>query len=72
MAYTQTHDKAAIGTTGRFATTMNSLRVRMGRYRVYRRTLNELERLSDRDLADLGLTRSMIGSVAADAAYGIR
>lgn len=35
---------------------------------VYRRTLNELRMLSDRDLQDLGLHRSMIREVALDAA----
>ena len=33
--------------------------------RNYHRTLNELERLSDRDLSDIGLTRSDIEAVAA-------
>ncbi|WP_099827591.1 DUF1127 domain-containing protein [Oceaniglobus indicus] len=70
MAYTATHQTATRGNTGRFAATMNSLRVRLAQYRVYRRTLNELERLSDRDLADLGISRSMITTVSADAAYG--
>ncbi|MEJ6401477.1 DUF1127 domain-containing protein [Yoonia sp. 2307UL14-13] len=36
----------------------------------YRTTFNELAALSDRDLADLGLHRSMIKAVAYKAAYG--
>jgi uncharacterized protein YjiS (DUF1127 family) len=40
------------------------------RNRVYRQTLNELKSLSNRDLADLGIARSMIGAVAMEAAYG--
>ena len=40
------------------------------RRRVYVQTVAELEALSDRDLADLGLHRSMISAVAKDAAYG--
>ena len=40
------------------------------RRRVYIQTLTELNALSDRDLADLGLHRSMISAVAKDAAYG--
>ena len=36
----------------------------------YRATFNELNVLSDRDLADLGLHRSMIKAVAHEAAYG--
>ncbi|MGZ9810502.1 DUF1127 domain-containing protein [Pseudoroseicyclus sp. H15] len=38
--------------------------------RVYRNTVKELNTLNDRDLADLGLHRSMIKSVARAAAYG--
>ncbi|MGR3497475.1 MAG: DUF1127 domain-containing protein [Limimaricola soesokkakensis] len=38
------------------------------RWRVYRRTVSELSRLSDRDLADLGFARSQIREIARDAA----
>ena len=40
------------------------------RRKVYRTTLAELDSLSNRDLADLGLSRSMLKSVALEAAYG--
>jgi uncharacterized protein YjiS (DUF1127 family) len=40
------------------------------RRRVYVQTVTELNALSDRDLADLGLHRLMISSVAKEAAYG--
>ena len=40
------------------------------RYRLYSRTMAELGQLSDRELADLGLTRGAIASVAHEAAYG--
>lgn len=40
------------------------------RHRVYRQTIGELKALNDRDLADLGIARSMITSIALDAAYG--
>lgn len=46
-----------------------SLRARYARYRLYRRTLNELSALGDRDLADLGLHRSMLRRAAYQAAY---
>jgi uncharacterized protein YjiS (DUF1127 family) len=42
----------------------------MQRRRVYMQTLNELRSLSERDLADLGIARSMISEIARDAAYG--
>lgn len=37
---------------------------------VYRRTISELRGMSNRDLADIGLNRSMIISVAHEAAWG--
>ncbi|SIS52733.1 DUF1127 domain-containing protein [Phaeovulum vinaykumarii] len=40
------------------------------RRRVYRQTLRELNGLTTRELADLGLHRSMITRVAFEAAYG--
>ncbi len=42
---------------------------RYAKYRVYRTTLNELRGLSDRELADLALSRSMLRSIAYEAAY---
>lgn len=47
-----------------------ALKLMAQRRRVYVQTLTELRALSDRDLADLGLHRSMISAVAKDAAYG--
>lgn len=41
---------------------------RIHRYRVYRASVLELSKLSDRDLADLGLRRGMIRSLAREAA----
>lgn len=38
--------------------------------RVYRDTLAELQRLTDRDLADLGIAPANIRQVAYEAAYG--
>ena len=42
---------------------------RYAQYRTYRSTLDELSGLSDRELADLGMSRSMLRSVAYKAAY---
>lgn len=42
----------------------------MLRDRVYRQTVKELSRLSDRELADIGIHRSMISQVAYDGAHG--
>ncbi|MCX7889085.1 MAG: DUF1127 domain-containing protein [Rhodobacteraceae bacterium] len=40
------------------------------RYATYRRTVRELESMSDRDLADIGISRSQIADIAAEAAFG--
>ncbi len=40
------------------------------RWRRYRRTLDELRGLSDRELNDLGIARSAIRGIALDDAYG--
>ena len=37
---------------------------------VYRQTVKELDALSNRELADLGLSRSSIRSIAIEAAFG--
>lgn len=39
-------------------------------WRLYRRTLDELRELSNRELADLGLNRSMLRRAAFEAVYG--
>ncbi|WP_439140105.1 DUF1127 domain-containing protein [Roseicyclus sp.] len=41
-------------------------------HRVYRETLTELQALSTRELADLGLNPSMLRNIALEAAYGKR
>jgi uncharacterized protein YjiS (DUF1127 family) len=48
---------------------LDTLRARMAQRKVYMTTLNELNQLSNRELADLGLHRSEIKYVAHQAAY---
>lgn len=50
------------------ADALRSFRDRWAAYRVYRKTRFELDRLSTRELDDLGLSRSMIESVSREAA----
>jgi uncharacterized protein YjiS (DUF1127 family) len=39
-------------------------------YRTYRRTYAELAQLTDRELADLGISRASIRDIAREAVYG--
>ncbi|MGA9433550.1 MAG: DUF1127 domain-containing protein [Roseobacter sp.] len=50
------------------ATFAQTVVARYAHYRTYHRSVAELRKLSDRDLKDLGLNRSMIKSVALEAA----
>ena len=47
-----------------------SLREGLARRKVYRQTLAELRSLSERELSDLGMHRSMLTRIALEAAYG--
>lgn len=44
-----------------------TLKTRYSQWQRYSRTVRELEALSNRDLADLGISRSDIGRVAREA-----
>jgi uncharacterized protein YjiS (DUF1127 family) len=46
------------------------IRQRIANYRQYRRTLDELSALTDRDLDDLQLSRFSIRQVAWESVYG--
>ncbi|MCE0503853.1 MULTISPECIES: DUF1127 domain-containing protein [unclassified Roseivivax] len=67
MAYAVTQNTPAAG--GFFARLNADIRERLERRRIYRQTVNELSVLSDRELGDLGIARSMIRGVAWQAAY---
>ena len=54
----------------RTAGLMARLAEAMAARKVYRTTLTELQSLDNRDLADLGISRSMIKGIALEAAYG--
>ncbi|MBE0414012.1 DUF1127 domain-containing protein [Yoonia sp.] len=54
----------------RIAALRTALTARRANHKIYTTTLRELQDLTDRDLADLGMSRSMIKSVALEAAYG--
>ncbi|NBD30097.1 MAG: DUF1127 domain-containing protein [Alphaproteobacteria bacterium] len=52
----------------RFASLRDALALRAAKRKVYRKTYDELSRASDRDLADMGIHRSMIPGIAKQAA----
>lgn len=53
----------------RFGGFIGGLSARFAQYKTYRRTLDELESLSDRELSDLGISRQSLRSIAYRAAY---
>ncbi len=67
-------DTRSLGATigQRFSEFRASVTDQYAKYAIYRNTVSELNSLTDRDLADLGLTRSMIRGVAAEAASGAK
>jgi uncharacterized protein YjiS (DUF1127 family) len=52
-----------------FAERITALREAIAQRTTYRKTVRELQELSNRDLADLGIHRSAIKSIAYEAAY---
>jgi uncharacterized protein YjiS (DUF1127 family) len=71
MAYTQISQGSSARNGARTASFFDAIAERVRRYRSYRQTLAELESLSDRELADLGLHHSMIRACAYSAAYDV-
>jgi uncharacterized protein YjiS (DUF1127 family) len=72
MTYVNVPAKRSSGLWDRVSATLAEMKEARRRRALYLRTLRELEAVSDRDLADLGISRLQIADVARDAAYGIR
>ena len=70
MAYVNASRVGAVGLVDRAAGMIRSIRVGLERRRVFKQTVRELQSLSNRELADLGIHRTMITRVATEAAYG--
>ena len=70
MAYANTSGAATFGLRDRIAAMARVCTEGAARRRVYRQTVEELSNLSDRELADLGIHRSIINRVALHAANG--
>jgi uncharacterized protein YjiS (DUF1127 family) len=67
MAYSSTTRTATFANP---AMLLEGMVERFSQYRRFRRTMTELSGLSDSQLADLGLTRSMLHATAVEATYG--
>ena len=70
MAYLNTTRAGSFGILDRIAVAVKSVKVMVQRRAVYLQTVRELNNLTDRELADLDISRSMIQRLAVDAAYG--
>lgn len=70
MAYAITTLAGPHGLSDRLAGLVAAVRTSLAQRRVYRQTLRELRSLNSRELADLGIHRSMITRIAMEAAYG--
>lgn len=61
--------RRTLGHPSRFSGLVGNITERVQRYKTYRRTLEELEALSDRELIDLGISRTQMRGIAYRAAY---
>ena len=72
MAVLDLNHSNAIAGNGVIAKFVADIRETLARRALFRQTISELRELSDRELADLGVSRSSIRSIAYDAAYGAK
>ena len=70
MAYVNSVGIARKGLLHRAAAFKDALLTAVQQRRVFQRTVAELNALTDRELADLGISRLAIRDVARQAAYG--
>jgi uncharacterized protein YjiS (DUF1127 family) len=70
MAYVNTTTAARKGFADRLAFVKDVVLTAFNQRRVYARTVAELNSLTDRELADLGISRLGITEIAREAAYG--
>ncbi|SUZ31933.1 hypothetical protein ROE7235_01684 [Roseibaca ekhonensis] len=71
MAYVSNSAPQFAGLMARLHNLRDALRTRMAQHARYRQTRDELQALSSRELADLGIHRSEIARIAHEAARGI-
>ncbi|WP_306752967.1 DUF1127 domain-containing protein [Paracoccus actinidiae] len=72
-AVAHAHNAAATdGFAGRLMAAIQRMQENRARRVIYRQTVRELNALTNRDLADLGISRSMITRLAHEAAWGAK
>ena len=69
MAYVNSSRSVSVSFSDRLNALVKVAMEMIERRKVYNQTVAELNALSDRDLADLGLARANISAVAREAAY---
>ena len=69
MAFFTETQTANAGLAERFNAFKASFKEARARRKVYNQTLNELYQLTNRELADMGMARANIRSIAYEAAY---
>lgn len=72
MTYVNASAKRGSGLWDRLMATVDELRAAQRRRALYARTLRELNALTDKELADLGIARIQIADVAREAAFGTK
>lgn len=70
MAYVNSSALARKGFADRLAVLRDAVLTAIAQRRTYQRTVAELNALTDRELADLGISRISIPEIAREAAYG--
>ena len=70
MAYVNATRATQSTLADRFGTLFAGVKASMARRAIFNQTVRELKSLTDRELTDLGISRSMITSIATEAAYG--
>ncbi len=70
MAFITDTRTGGITLTQRIAALRENFVAARAQRKIYTKTVSELDALSNRDLADLGINRSMIKAIAIEAAYG--
>lgn len=70
MAYANTSHIASASIIDRMIDVLEAVKTVLVRRAVFKQTVCELNKLSARELADLGIHRSMIHRLAQEAAYG--